>query len=509
MQESFDNSYSPDAISDLDTGFLSVECLEKLGLDENPFIDHARDPFLFIDQQLEMSVNVLVDYLQNQNSTLALLGEIGVGKTTLLRILLRKGYQHFNFCTLRAKSSTTFAHIEQKIKDRWRIPGNDTEENIATDEHVKKYIETDKFPVIIIDDAHRLRTHELDSLLQLKHRVGLQSPQTLGLVLAAEPSIQTKLTELEQTNPAASHIYQINTRAFDVAQCEQYINFRLKKAGADNFDLFPQEQIQEFHNKSQGLPRVINSLAREALTKRCQQDSRRAEQSHRSGLSPFTRLGLILAGLVGIAFLIGTFFKQPQTSVELEIGKPELNQPENQATAEPKQVEDPPIVEEDRASSDEPKPKKVQKPYVAPLVLGPLEIEPPTASEKPKESVVTEKVVATEKIAETEKADESMEQTPPFPPAWLLEQNPDAYTVQIVASPSQENLSAFAKKNFADQQTAYYVKSSQEKQWYILVYGLYPTRDEALAAIEKLPSNIVKNKPYPLQIDKIQQLLRQ
>ena len=123
-----------------------------------------------------------------------MLGEIGVGKTTLLRILLRKGYQHFNFCTLRAKSSTTFAQVEQKIKERWRIPENSDDKTIESDEYIKKYIETDKYPVIIIDDAHRLRTHELDSLLQLKHRVGLQSDQKLVGIAECKCVVRQSIT---------------------------------------------------------------------------------------------------------------------------------------------------------------------------------------------------------------------------------------------------------------------------------------------------------------------------
>ncbi|NIU88644.1 MAG: hypothetical protein GWN56_15680, partial [Nitrosopumilaceae archaeon] len=66
-------------------------------------------------------------------------GEIGVGKTTYLRILLRKGYQHFNFCTLRAKQVTTFENIEDKIRERWRISDQETRYDFPIDEHIKKY----------------------------------------------------------------------------------------------------------------------------------------------------------------------------------------------------------------------------------------------------------------------------------------------------------------------------------------------------------------------------------
>ena len=492
MQESFEDNYSPDAILNLDSEFISVECLEKLGLDENPFIDHARDPFLFIDQQLEMSINVLVDYLQNQNSTLVLLGEIGVGKTTQLRVLLRKGYQQFNFCTLRAKPKTSFAEIEKKILERWRLPEHEIDEAPQTDEYIKQYIETGKHPVLIIDDAHRLQNQVLDALLQLKHRVGLQSPKALGLVLASEPSIQTQLAELEQTNPAATHVYQINARAFDATQCEKYINYRLIKAGATHTSLFSPEKIQEFYTKSQGLPRIINKLAREALSKQCQQSPQRATSAYKFAATPGMRLGLILVGLIGIAFIIGTLLKKPPEVVELDLNKTEIGH-------ETKAKE---VVELDTEKSSETegqttqisKPQEISKPYVAPLVLAPLQIE---------DKVDT-------KVKQEQKANiESEVQTQPFTPNWLLEQQPEAYTVQIVASPSQDNLFAFAKKHFVGKQTAYYQKPGQDKQWFILVYGIFSTRAEALTAIEALPPSLQKNQPYPLQINKIQQVIRQ
>ena len=198
MQKQSEKAYQVHSIDNLNVDFISIECLEKLGLDQNPFIDHARDPFLFSDDKLDMSVNVLMEYILNQNSTLVLLGEVGIGKTTHLRMLLRKGYQTLNFCTLRAKPKTTYADIENKIKERWGLLNESDkdvslldigdETNLSTDEHISEYIDDGKNPVLIIDDAHRLSNDVLDQLLKLKHHVGLQSNNTMGLVLAAAVS---------------------------------------------------------------------------------------------------------------------------------------------------------------------------------------------------------------------------------------------------------------------------------------------------------------------------------
>lgn len=497
MQESSKERYNPDVIRNLDTDFISVECLEKLGLDENPFVDHAKEPFLFMDQQIEMSINVLVDYLQNQNSTLVLLGEIGIGKTTYLRILLRRGYQDFNFCTLRAKPDTTLEEIENKIIERWRIPQHDTDEEIQIEEYVKKYIESDKNPVLVIDDAHRLASQVLDNLLQLKHRVGLQSSQALGLVLASEPSIQPQLAELEQTNPAATQIYQTNVRAFDAKQCEKYINFRLQKAGASNFDLFDSEKIDEILVKSNGLPRIINQLARETLTKKCQILSRLTPSKYSAKSSSSLRLGVILASLIGLTVILVALLKTTDETIELELDTPELKQEVVQEQVPKEKIEitetiiEEPKIEEQLIKSEPV--NKLQKPYVAPLVLGP--------------SLLEEEV----KITKTEAKpvnENKIEDKSPLDSEWLLKQNPDAFTIQVVASANKENIFAFAKNNLTGKQAAFYQKSANEKQWYVLVYGVFPTRENALAEIKALPQNIQKNKPYPIQIKSIHQAIR-
>ncbi len=502
MPNPFEQRYSSKAIEDMDIDFLSVECLEKLGLEQNPFIDHARDPFLFMDKQLEMSMNVLMDYLSKQNSTIVLLGEVGIGKTTHLRMLLRKGYQQFNFCTLRAKPKTTFLDIEQKIKERWRLPklgdeeithlDADDEEPLSTNEHIREYIEDDKYPVLIIDDAHRLPNNVLDELLKLKHHVGLQSSRVMGLVLAAEPNIQTKLSELEQTNPAATQIYQVNTRSFDAKQCEEYLRYRLEQAGASSDDIFSSAIITEIYSKSKGLPKHINKLAREELSKQCDQKASPAADGNKIQSSPGMRLGLILAGLIALAVLLSAIFKntnQPDEPIELDLAESKQEQTSPEQT-EKEEIQQPKTIS-DEAIDEE---KQIAKPYVAPLVLGPLQKDL-SETKKPKKVVdISEK-----------KAD--VETTPNFSSDWILKQDPSAYTIQIVASPNEQNLLEFIKKNELTDNTAYYQKTSANKSWYVLVHGIYESREDALKGVEQLTDALKKNTPYPIQIKHLHEVI--
>ena len=594
MQESSENLHNLEATHNPDACFISAECLEKLGLNGNPFTAHAKDPFLFVDQQIEMSINVLVDYLQNHNATLVIAGEPGAGKTTHLRVLLRKGYQHFNFCTFRAKPTTTFVEIEEKIRQRWPLSEEQTGEELQNYEHIKRCVETGKQPVLVIDDAHRLSNHVLEALFRLKNLAGLQSPAALGVVLVAESSMQLQLAELEKSIPAATQVHQVNVRGFDVSRCANYINHRLNKAGATTGELFSIDQIQEFHAASQGLPQVINQLVCEALTKKCQQ-----EPSLKTPINQFVstygkRAGVLLAGLIGLAVIISIYMQKPGKDLEHESEPPiptdsAASKPETltattddpaHAVKESLQLE-PPIPTDSAASKPETLTATTDDPAHA--VKESLQLEPPiptdSAASKPetltattddpahavKESLQLEPPIPTDSAASkpetltattddpahavkeslpqdatlpvkqslppaktspppsipkavkpptvtpkvTPKATPKSIAAQPLPQSWLLKQSARAYTLQILASSSKQNVLAFAKRNASIKPTAYYKKTVQNKQWFVLVHGVFSTREQALAAVKSLPKNITKNKPYPVKISEIQQIIRQ
>jgi len=549
MQESSKESENPSIMNNREEDFVSIACLEKLGMDENPFVDHARDPYLYIDDQLEMSINVLIDYLQNQNSTLILLGEIGIGKTTLLRLLLRKGYQDFNFCTLRAKKNLSFEEIEDKIKQRWSLGQTGSADELTTDEYIKQFIESKKCPVLVIDDAHRLDTRNLDLLFQLKHRVGLQSSSTLGLILSAEPTIQVQISELEQSNPAATHVYQTNVRTFDNSQCEKYINFRLEKAGIDDVDFFDSETKKRIYEASLGLPRVINRLSRIEIVKKSKRHSEISKiATEHTNQSKTKQIAMLALGLLGLAVLAFVFIKKPN-DVAVPANEQEIVQTEQEKAVVNKTINKKNKLNIENNSEEN---KNIKKPYVAPLVLGKLKLDEAaeeTSSSKssteealaekeksvvkPKKEIVKEVVKentpqlakqeseqASKPVPQISKDDASDEvnkaqdgalQTNAvnlYAPSWLLEQSPEAFTIQIVASPNENNLADFNDKYLAGQLTAYYKKTRDDKQWYVLVHGIYSTRDQAVSAISAMPETIKKNKPYPLQLKYIQEVIR-
>ncbi len=92
-------------------------------------------------------------------------------------------------------------------------------------------------------------------------------------------------------------------------------------------------------------------------------------------------------------------------------------------------------------------------------------------------------------------------------PDWILLQNEDFYTLQLMASSEKNILQRYIKQMSAlRDQSAYYQMKRNGKDWYGLIYGIYPTADVAKSASQQLPESL--GKPFMQQIKNIQVRIR-
>ena len=82
--------------------------------------------------------------------------------------------------------------------------------------------------------------------------------------------------------------------------------------------------------------------------------------------------------------------------------------------------------------------------------------------------------------------------------AWLLAQNPAAYTIQLLGVRNEKSLLEFVAGHRLDRsgQAAYYRSRFKGGVWYPLVYGAYPTVDQARQAVAELPEAIRDMSPW-------------
>lgn len=522
-----------------DPTLLTEDDLSKLGLAEQPFAEHADDVYLYSDSQLEMTSNIIMEYLTNPATTIVLTGEDGVGKTTFLRKVLRLGYQQYQFCTLRVNDETDFDFIADKIKQRWVLPDTNEHSSVADlsiENYVITYLREHTHAVLIIDDAHFLDSSTLDRLFTLKHRIGLACPLSLGFILAGENTLKISITELEDSNPACTQVYQINVRPLTREQTGHYIEHRLETAGLEDEVLLDEPKVTEIYKATLGNIRQIHESALIALHNQCGEDTLDGVlDPHITIRNPKPKVPVFLISIltiIGIGLYANYHIKsKDDDEVIVPLEKPLANEPTLSPIAQeanaPADMQTPslPLPNAPVAPTDELDVSAIKVPEVpatednVSLLTESIEI----LDEKQLHSL-KEKLIKKAQEPEINKPDvaittstpsDTKNETKPATQAaaetkgepWLKSLDPTSYTLQVVATKDSKQLESLINKENLKDNYAYFDKQVKGATYYVLVIGNYKTRDDALAAVNKLPVNLQKNKPWPVPLKNIQTFL--
>ncbi|MES9966232.1 MAG: SPOR domain-containing protein [Sedimenticola sp.] len=92
--------------------------------------------------------------------------------------------------------------------------------------------------------------------------------------------------------------------------------------------------------------------------------------------------------------------------------------------------------------------------------------------------------------------------------AWLLQQKPTDYTLQLVGLGSEASARKFIKDHGIKGKARVFESSLKGRPWYSVVYGVYGGRSAAVSGREKLPPGIKKTGVWPRSYASIQDLIR-
>lgn len=89
---------------------------------------------------------------------------------------------------------------------------------------------------------------------------------------------------------------------------------------------------------------------------------------------------------------------------------------------------------------------------------------------------------------------------------WLLTQDATSYTIQIIGVSNEKSVLDFVKKNqlLKLNEIAYYESTFRGSPWYQVLYGIYPTKQEAQLVANRLPENIRQAGPWIRRLSGVQ-----
>ena len=238
---------------------------EIYGLKEKPF-SILPDPDYIYWGRTHILAYAMLDYgILNQAGFTVITGEIGCGKTTLLRYLLSKSGDELNIGLIsntQDEAADLYRWIlmafDQPHKDRPDIDLYGQLQKYLSGEHRKG-----RQSVLIIDEAQNYGVETLEKL-RLLSNMNADKDQLLQLILVGQPQLKELLRrpELVQFSQRVSSDFHIG--AFDKDETAEYIRHRLKIAGCIH-RIFTPGAVAEIHRASRGIPRVINIICDTAL----------------------------------------------------------------------------------------------------------------------------------------------------------------------------------------------------------------------------------------------------
>ncbi len=233
--------------------------LDFYGFNKNPFQMTPDNDFLYMSQQHARAL-VYMDYATwRPGGFVVITGEIGSGKTTLVKWLLKNitgkvNCFHFAFANL--SGNDLFHYLLRQVNI---IPKKEDKISLiyTFQEYLVKSSKNGMPHVLIIDEAQNLTKDQLEDIRMLAALEGSDGP-LLRITLLGQPEFLHMINMSEQFKQRVKlHFHLKGLLKEDVAK---YIEYRLIKSGLESNDLFDQPLIEKIYEFSKGVPRLINKI---------------------------------------------------------------------------------------------------------------------------------------------------------------------------------------------------------------------------------------------------------
>ena len=235
------------------------------GFRQKPFSLLPDPRYLYASRTHKIAANLLEYGLAEQAGYVVLTGEVGTGKTTLLRYLLQR-VENEVVVGLVTNTHHAFGELMKWIMLAYDLDfrGKDQVEQhqLFVDYLINRYAQGQRV-VLIVDEAQNLGMEALEQLRMLSN-VNSEADHLLQLILVGQPELRALLQRPEIRQFVQRIAIDYHLEPLSAEETGFYIQHRLEVAGASPH-LFTEEAQAIVQYFAKGIPRLINSLCDYAL----------------------------------------------------------------------------------------------------------------------------------------------------------------------------------------------------------------------------------------------------
>lgn len=236
------------------------------GFRERPFSVTPDPRVFYATPSYQRIYNSLVHSIREGTSLSVMTGEVGTGKTTMLRRIMRDigssvRFAYLTYTTLPFDDLLIFLCEDLGIP---RQQGGQLQTLKVIQEFLTVRQNEGQTAALLIDEAQNLQESVLEDICHLLN-LTTESKPLLPVILVGQPELERKL--------ALPTVYQLKQRVALYCQLDRlkerdiasFIAYRLRTAGCEREDLFTADAIERIIFYAQGVPRLINIICDNAL----------------------------------------------------------------------------------------------------------------------------------------------------------------------------------------------------------------------------------------------------
>ncbi len=251
--------------------------LDFYGFREKPF-NLTPDPrFVFLSKNRREAFAHLLYAIDNRTGFIALTGEVGLGKTTVLRSLLSQLDPNHYRTALIFNPRLSPNELLQNINREFGISASSSNSGdllYALNMFLLQQNAEGRTVVLVIDEVQNLEREVLEEI-RLISNLETDKEKLIQIVLSGQPEFEEILNKKEMRQLNQRITVRFHLTPMDFEDTVRYIGHRLEVAGGRGGVIFSKAALEKIYSYSRGIPRLINTACDRALLAGYARDSAR------------------------------------------------------------------------------------------------------------------------------------------------------------------------------------------------------------------------------------------
>src|ERR1700761_2047624 len=238
------------------------------GLAEKPFAITPDPRYLYLSERHAEALAHLLYGINESGGFIQLTGEVGTGKTTVVRTLLSRVPHHADVAVILNPRVTPVEFLLTICEELGLVIAEGHRDSVkemvdALNRRLLSAHAEGRRIIVLVDEAQNLSFEVLEQV-RLLTNLETNTQKLLQIILIGQPELRELLDRNELRQLAQRITGRYHLCPLTLEESAAYVRHRLRVAGA-TADIFTPAALREVHRLSRGVPRLINVLCDRAL----------------------------------------------------------------------------------------------------------------------------------------------------------------------------------------------------------------------------------------------------